>query len=149
MWQLFRDSSLALVESTLQLLERRVALVGKKGFKDIFFLAMILSYVKAKESPELAERYMKQAADRCARVFQSCPSLNDLFNVRLSPFNSGHELKSQHPVSSPDGRTEPVVDFVLPVWISLSVSVPEGGADTGIDRNSTARTLRMRIMISG
>jgi hypothetical protein len=118
MWQLFRDSSLALVEGTLQMLERRVALVGKKGFKDIFFLSMILSYVKAKESPELAERYMKQAADRCARVFQSLPSFNDLLSVRLSPFNDGHELKSQHPAPSPpDSRTEPVVDFVLPVWI--------------------------------
>lgn len=115
MWQLFRDSSLALVETTLQMLERRVALLGEKGFKEIFFLTMILAYVKAKESPELSERYMRQAADRIARVYQSFP-LRGLVSSRVSPFYSGRdrEQKAQHPTLSPDGRTEAVVDFVLP-----------------------------------
>ena len=67
MHHIFRDSALALVESTLQLFEKRISLLGK-GVKDFFFLSMVASFVKAKESPECSERYMRQSADRCAKV---------------------------------------------------------------------------------
>lgn len=82
MYHIFRDSSLALVESTLQLFERRISILGK-GVKDYFFLSMVSSFVRAKESPELSERYMRQSADRCARVYTAL-SLQDLAGVSSS-----------------------------------------------------------------
>jgi hypothetical protein len=70
MWHVFRDSSMALADCVLQMLERRTQFLGK-GVKDYFFLSMVVAFVKAKESPELSERYMRQSADRCARVCQA------------------------------------------------------------------------------
>jgi len=70
MWHVFRDSSMALVDCVLQMLERRTQFLGKST-KDYFFMSMVAAFVKAKESPELSERYMRQSADRCARVCQA------------------------------------------------------------------------------
>ncbi|KAI5849077.1 hypothetical protein BZA05DRAFT_402146 [Tricharina praecox] len=73
MLHIYRDSSFALVEGALQLLESRVRILGTV-IREYFFLSMVLAFVKAKESPELSERYMKQAADRCIRVYQGFPN---------------------------------------------------------------------------
>lgn len=87
MLHIYRDSSFALVEGALQLLESRVRILGTV-IREYFFLSMVLAFVKAKESPELSERYMKQAADRCIRVYQGFPN-QEFVNVSLPCF-AGH-----------------------------------------------------------